>query len=704
MAYRQAFPLFALTGGSALISLGTCLIKPCLDGPNTGFLYSAPPATEPSTVVEFSLSTPLAQIIHQVPTFSNYVRSSKDPLSTPLPTTPIHRVAIDDLRCLPSEAPLPNYFLPERCTILPPASVIISVSSPSSPSLAVTFCLCLLCAWAILSFRSRIAALCSEIMLALAFRGYLMFTLGDDVIDDWTGTKGPRVVSNHSKASVRGSSSLLLSSSMVPDSDVNGHRPSSLVHHLAGPFSASSEDVPGIVSRNAVAEDFDATPKGRFSVIHPPRYATQRATDGDCRYQAYKRVYIGAERDVGQDRRDGLIDGSAHVPYRTTTFGPHEKDDGPSLNESRIARVSRPPLMLLANKLPAGLGAEETDPSLNISSVMPSRRSSLSVSFSDELKYRILSPLVENDGDRFASNSLSSPFLVSIAAQEEKLPPLPRQRSTDLRTGQKFRDARRSTAALDASRSAAFRYARYSTTAPDTGRLTSVRDGDRSMSHRRSLDTDDWERSSTSSRASKLSSRISSQSLSRSFGRLSLDSEGWERSSVSSRTSASSASSMLLQSSGSSAVSRQSRPRRVSSTSTGGSPRSSAGGSPRSYSSSRYSSSSRTSSRASSPSASDTESLRSLNDESLLPYANESLLSDHDDDLPFASPSTPTPARSRGSTKRWQRPEVGWPREDPKDEDMEPMTADGQFNMAWWHKRKEVENRPSTPSVISVVG
>ncbi|KAI5831526.1 hypothetical protein K523DRAFT_269806 [Schizophyllum commune Tattone D] len=710
MAYRQTLPLFALTGGSALIALGTCFLRPCLDSPDTGSLYYVPPATETSSTAELPLDTSSAQNIHQIPSFSNYAQPSTDSYRNHLTTDVVRQVPIHALQCSPSEAPLPNYFLPEYCVLPPPSSASISASTLSSSFLIIAFCLSLFCGWVVFSFRCRITALCFKMTAALAFKGYLSFVLYDDLLDKWTGAQVPRAIMSDDKLPVKRSSSQLLPSLMVSDSDVNCPRP-------APPFRNLARSL-----QDAVAEDLDDIPNGRFTVIHPPRYATRRATDSDCRYQAYKRVYIGAEPEVGQDRQDGLADGSAHVPYRTITFGPQEKDDDPSPTESCVAGASRPPLLLLANVLPTGFGSEEVDPLSNTLSAMPSRpsrRSSLSVSFSDELKYRILSPMVDNGVDRFASNSLSSPFLGSTSAQDEKLSPLPRRRSTEVRTGREFRDARRSTAALDASRSAASRYASRSTTVPDagrsmastgTGRLTASTDnGSRALPHHRSLDSDDWERSSTSSRASSmfsrasnLSSRTSSQSLSRSFGRLSLDSDDWELSSVSSRASYRSASSTVSRSS-SRAGSRLStlalsRLGRSSAILTGGSPRSSVS------SSSRYSSSSRASSRASSPSASDTESLRSLNDESLLPYDNDSLLSDNDENLPFASPSTPTPARSRASTKRRQRPEAGWPKEEPEDEDMEPMTADGQFNMAWWHKRKEAENRPSTPSVISVVG
>ncbi|KAL1677165.1 hypothetical protein EV122DRAFT_279436 [Schizophyllum commune] len=625
-------------------------------------------------------------------------------------------------------------FLPEYCVLPPPSSASISASTLSSSVLIIAFCLSLLCGWVAFSFRCRITAIFFKMTAALAFKGYLSLVLYDDLLDEWTDAQVPRAIMSDNKSPVKRSSPQSLPSLMVSNFDVNCPLPAPPFRNLGGSFSASSDVARSL--QDTVAEDLDDIPNGRFTVIHPPRYATRRATDGDCRYQAYKRVYIGAEPEVGQDRQDGLADESAHVPYRTTTFGPREKDDGPSLTESHVVGASRPPLLLLANVLPMGLGSEEADP-LSTSSApssRPSRRSSLSVSFSDELIYRILSPMVDNGVDRFASSSLSSPFLGSILAQDETLSPLPRRRSTDLRTGQSFRDVRRSTAVLDASRSAASRYTSRSTTAPDavrsmaytdTGRSTAVRDDSRAMPHRRSLDSDEWERSSTSSRASSmvsrasdLSSRTSSQSLSRSFGRLSLHSDDWERSSVSSRASSRSASSTISRSSSRAeshlSTLALSRLRRGSSPSTGGSLRYSVGGSPRSSSSrvsrssasssSRYSSSSRTTSRASSPSASDTESLRSLNDESLLPYDNDSLMSDNDENLPFASPSTPTPARSRNLTKRWQRPEAGWPKEDLEDEDMEPMTADGQFNMAWWHKRKEAENRLSTPSVISVVG
>ncbi|KAL1760719.1 hypothetical protein FB107DRAFT_269765 [Schizophyllum commune] len=745
MAYRQTLPLFALTGGSALIALGTCFLRPCLDSPGTGTLYSVPPATEISSTVDLPLDTSSAQDIHQnlyhplvtlelplclasdgdmcsniaFPTFPNYAQPSPYSSNNHLPTAVIQQIHVPALQCSPSEAPLPNYFLPERCALAPPTSASIPASTLSSSFFAVALCLCLLCGWVAFSFRSRLTALGTKITAALALRCCHWLTISDDLLDEWTGAQVPRAGMSKVKSPVKRLSFQSLSSPMASDSDVNGLYAAPPFQNLGGSFSPSPDVVRML--QDAVTEDLDDIPHGRFTVIHPPRYATRRATDGDCRYQAYKRVYIGAEPEVGQDRQDGLADESAHVPYRTTTFGPREKDDGPSLIESHVAGASRPPLLQLANILPTGLRLEEADP-LSTSSTMssrPSRRSSLSVSFSDELKYRILSPMVDNGVDRFASSNLSSPFLGSMLVQDEKLSPLPRRRSTDMRPGREFRDAKQSTTALGASRSAASRYASRTTTvsdagrsmpSTDTGRSTAVRDDSRAMPHRRSLDSDDWERSSTSSRASimvsrasDLSSRTSSQSLSRSFGRLSLHSDDWERSPVSSRASSHSASSTVSRSS-SRAGSRLStlaalRLDRRPSASSRDSPRSTAS------SSSRYSSSSRASSRASSPSASDTESLRSLSDESLLPYDNERLLSDHGEDLPFASPSTPTPARSRTSTtKRWQRPEVGWPKEDPEDEDMEPMTADGQFNMAWWHKRKEAENRPSTPSVISVVG
>ncbi|KAL1728990.1 hypothetical protein EV714DRAFT_274098 [Schizophyllum commune] len=725
-----------MTGGSALIALGTCFFRPCLDSPGTGTLYFVPPATEISSTVDLPLDTSSAQDIHQnldhplvtlelplclasdgdicsniaFPSFSNYAQPSTDSYSNHLTTAVVQQVPIHALQCSPSEAPLPNYFLQEYCIFPPPSSTSISASTLSSSFLIIAFCLSLLCGWVAFSFRCRITALCFEMTAALAFKGYLPFVLYDDALDEWTGAQVPRAIMSDDKSPVKRSSSQSLPSLMVSDSDVNFPRPAPPFRNLGGSFSASSDVARSL--QDAVAGDLDDIPNGRFTVIHPPRYATRRTTDGDCRYQAYKRVYIGTEPEVGQDRQDGLADESAHVPYRTTTFGPREKDDGSSLTESHVAGASRPPLLLLAHVLSTGLGSEEADP-LSTSSAMssrPSRRSSLSVSFSDELKYRILSPMVDNGVDRFASSSLSSPFLGSMLAQDEKLSPLPRRRSTDVRTGQESRGAMRSTATLDASRSAASGYASRSTIVPDagrsmaspnTGRLMAVRDDNRTMPHRRSLDSDDWESSSTSSRASKISSRTSSQSLSRSFSRLSLDSDDWERSLVSSRASSRSASSTVSRSS-----SRAGPRLSTSALSRLGSFPTSSRDSPRSSTStsSRYSSSSRASSRASSPSASDTESLRSLNDESLLPYDNERLLSDHGEDLPFASPSTPTPARSRSSTKRWQRREAGWPKEDPEDEAMEPMTADGQFNMAWWHKRKEAENRPSTPSVISVVG
>ncbi|KAL1709519.1 hypothetical protein EV121DRAFT_286585 [Schizophyllum commune] len=725
-----------MTGGSALIALGTCFFRPCLDSPNTGSLYSAPPATGTSSAAHSPLDASSAQITHQgfrhslvapelpiclapegdmcmntaFPTFPNYAQPSADSCNNHLPTAVIQQAHVPALQCSPSETPLPNYFLPERCALAPPTSVSIPASTLSSSFLAVALCLCLLCGWVAFSFRSRLTALGTKITAALALRCCHWLTISDDLLDEWTGAQVPRVGMSDVKSPVKRSSFQSLSSPMASDSDVNGLYAAPPLQNLGGSFSPSSDVVRML--QDAITEDLDDIPHGRFTVIHPPRYASRRATDGDCRYQAYKRVYIGAEPEVGQDRQDGLADESAHVPYRTTKFGPREKDDGPSLTESHVAGASRPPLLLLANVLPTGLGSE-ADP-LSTSSTMssrPSRRSSLSVSFSDELKYRILSPMVDKGVDRFASSSLSSPFLGSTSAQDEKLSPLPRRRSTDMRTGTDFRDARRSTTALDASRSAASRYASRSTTVPDagrsmastdTGRLTAVRDDSRAMPHRRSLDSDDWVRSSTSSRASNMSSRTSSQSLSRSFGRLSLDSDDWELSSVSSRASYRSASSTVSRSS-SRAGSRlstlaSSRLGRSSSTSSRDSHRSSTS------SSSRYSSSSRASSRASSPSASDTESLRSLNEKSLLPYDNERLLSDNDGNLTFTSPSTPTPVRSRSLTRRRQRPEAGWPKEDLEDEGMEPMTADGQFNMAWWHKRKEAENRPSTPSVISVVG
>ncbi|KAI4521547.1 hypothetical protein K525DRAFT_200991 [Schizophyllum commune Loenen D] len=709
MAYRQTLPLFALTGGSALIALGTCFLRPCLDSPDTGSLYSVPPAIEISSTFDMPLDTSSAQNIHQIPSFSNYAQPSTDSYGNHLTIAVVQQVPIHALQCSPSEAPLPNYFLPEYCVLPPPSSASISASTLSSSVLIIAFCLSLLCGWVAFSFRCRITAIFFKMTAALAFKGYLSLVLYDDLLDEWTDAQVPRAIMSDNKSPVKRSSPQSLPSLMVSNFDVNCPLPAPPFRNLGGSFSASSDVARSL--QDTVAEDLDDIPNGRFTVIHPPRYATRRATDGDCRYQAYKRVYIGAEPEVGQDRQDGLADESAHVPYRTTTFGPREKDDGPSLTESHVVGASRPPLLLLANVLPMGLGSEEADP-LSTSSApssRPSRRSSLSVSFSDELKYRILSPINDNGVDRFASGSLSSPFLGSILAQDEKLSPLPRRRSTDLRTGQSFRDVRRSTAVLDASRSAASRYTSRSTTAPDAVRSTAVRDDSRAMPHRRSLDSDEWERSSTSSRASSMvsrinniSSRTSSQSLSRSFGRLSLDSDDWERTSVSSRASSRSVSSTVSRSSSRAGTRLStlaaSRLDRGPSASSRDSPRSSTS------SSSRYSSSSRTSSRASSPSASDTESLRSLNDESLLPYDNERLLSDHGKDLPFASPSTPTPARSRTSIKRWQRAEAGWPKEDPEDEDMEPMTADGQFNMAWWHKRKEAENRLSTPSVISVVG
>ncbi|KAL1692971.1 hypothetical protein GGG16DRAFT_111645 [Schizophyllum commune] len=741
MAYRQTLPLFALTGGSALIALGTCFLRPCLDSPDTGSLYYVPPATETSSTAELPLDTSSAQNIHQnldhplvtlelplcfasdgdmcsniaFPSFSNYAQPSTDSYRNHLTTDVVRQVPIHALQCSPSEAPLPNYFLPEYCVLPPPSSASISASTLSSSFLIIAFCLSLFCGWVVFSFRCRITALCFKMTAALAFKGYLSFVLYDDLLDEWTGAPVPLAIMSDDKSPVTRSSSQSLPSLMVSDSDVNCPRPAPPFRNQGGSFSVSLDVTRSL--QDAVAEDLDDIPNGRFTVIHPPRYATRRATDGDCRYQAYKRVYIGAEPEVGQDRQEGLADVSAHVPYRTTAFGPREKDDGPSLTESHVAGASRPPLLLLANVHSTGLGSEEADP-LSTSSAMssrPSRRSSLSVSFSDELKYRILSPMVDNGVDRFASNCLSSPFLGSLPAEGETLSPLLRRRSTDVRTGREFRDSRRSSAALDASRSTASRYTNRSTTASDAGRLTAVRDDSRAMPHRRSLDSDDWERSSTSSRASSMvsrasnmSSRTSSQSLSRSFGRLSLDSDDWDRSSVSSRASPRSASSTTSRSSSRAeyrlSTLALSRLDRRPSASSRDSPRSSVS------SSSRYSSSSCASSRASTPSASDTESLRSLNDESLLPYNNERLLSDNDENLPFASPSTPTQAGSRTSTKRWQRPEVGWRKEDLEgtfaclNEDMEPMTADGQFNMAWWHKRKEAENRPSTPSVISVVG
>ncbi|KAL1659348.1 hypothetical protein GGF50DRAFT_119964 [Schizophyllum commune] len=703
MAYRQTLPLFALTGGSALIALGTCFLRPCLDSPDTGSLYSVPPATEISSTLDLPLDTSSAQNIHQnldhslvtlelplclasdgdmcsniaFSSFSNYAQPSMDSYGNHMTTAVVQQVPIHALQCSPSEAPLPNYFLPEYCVLPPPSSASIFASTLSSSFLIIAFCLSLLCGWVAFSFRCRITALCFKMTAALAFKDYLSRVLYDDLLDEWTGAQIPRAIMSDDKSPVKRSSSQSLPSLIVSDSDVNCPRPAPPFRNVGGFFSASSDVARSL--QDAVAEDLDDIPIGRFTVIHPPRYATRRATDGDCRYQAYKRVYIGAEPEVGQDRQEGLADVSAHVPYRTTAFGPREMDDGPSLTESHVAGASRPPLLLLANVHSTGLGSEEADP-LSTSSAMssrPSRRSSLSVSFSDELKYRILSPINANGVDRFASGSLSSPFLGSTSAQDEKLSPLPRRCSTDVRTGREFRDVRRSAAALDASCSAASRYTSRSTTAPgagrsmastDTGRSTAVRDDSRAMPHRRSLDSDDWDRSSTSSRdgnlssrAGNLSSRTSSQSLSRSFGRLSLDSNDWERSSVSSRASSRSALSTTPRTSSRSesrlSTLALSRLRRSSSASSRDSPRSSVS------SSSRYSSSSRASSRASSPSASDTESMRSLNDENLLPYDNERPLSDNEN-LPFASPSTPTPARSRSLTKRWQRPEAGWPKED----------------------------------------
>ncbi|KAL1721424.1 hypothetical protein EV715DRAFT_288179 [Schizophyllum commune] len=621
------------------------------------------------------------------PSFSNYAQPSTDSYGNHLTTAVVQQVPIHALQCSPSEAPLPNYFLPEYCVLLPPSSASISASTLSSSFLIIAFCLSLLCGWVAFSFRCRITALCFKMTAALAFKGYLSFVLYDDLLDEWTSTPVPRSIMSDDKSPVKRSSSQSLPWLMVSDSYVNFPRPAPPFRILGGSFSASS-----IVARpllDAVAEDTDDIPNGRFTVIHPPRYATRRATDGDCRYQAYKRVYIGAEVEVGQDRQDGLADESAHVPYRTTTFGPREKDDGLSLTENHVAGASRPPLLLLANVPPTGLGSEEANPLSNISlalSSRPSGRSSLSVSFSDELKYRILSPTVKNDGDRFALSNLSSPFLGSMLAQDEKLSPLPRRRSTDVRTGREFRDARRSTVALDAGRSAASRYASRSTTTPDagrsmaskdTGRSTAIRDDCRALPHHRSLDSDNWECSSTSSRASSMVSRASNLSSRATI--LGLVARELSFCFVYDLP--------LFVSCGISSLDLGSFPSEQEFFSVFSRQPSFLGFFQLSilFVVARVKS-----------------SLLALC--SLLPYDNERLLSDNDENLPFASPSTPTPARSRTSTKRWQRPEAGWPKEDLEDEDMEPMTADGQFNMAWWHKRREAENRPSTPSVISVVG